>query len=283
MVWAWFRPPQAPNAVVFQLPPELFAAVTNSPRLTMRMLLAAVGMEAVVGWTLYGQQFALDAETMRWLEADLPQPTGNDQHLTFWAPLAAVAMPNPVAATATPTAGSDLAAGENPGPHFEMIEFFWTNILYLESDVRRARTQLEHSISKLNGLNRDLSPEEANSADTVDRQQWQDARRWLREAISSLTRSTKEIDVGLLSAAGQRNRFLDIYEKFVKSRTPFPGIKQAVVDFEMHQKAARNVLQAAQAAINKGTSDGERRATLILQRIAQKVREKSNQARGKKA
>jgi hypothetical protein len=88
VIWAWFKPPNAPNAVVFQLPPQLFQALGPSSKLTMRMLLMAVGMESVVGWTLYGQEIALDADTMSWFDADLPPPpNGLEPQLTFWAPV----------------------------------------------------------------------------------------------------------------------------------------------------------------------------------------------------
>ncbi len=55
------------------------------------------------------------------------------------------------------------------------------------------------------------------------------------------------------------------------------------MDFEIHHKSAKNVLQAAQTAINKGNSDGERRANAVLQRIHQKARQKSSQTRKKNA
>lgn len=289
VIWAWFKPKDAPNGVVFQLPPDLFKAVEGKNPLTIRLLLMSIGMEAIVGWTLYGQQIALDADTMRWLDADLPPPLeGFDPQLTFWAPLHA-GIPTAVAAPVEPepeaAAGREesLQPGENPLPYFEAIEFFWTNILYLESDIRRAHTQLEQSISKLTTLNRDLNFEEINAADSVDKQQWQDVRRWLREASFSLSRTTKEIDVELISSIGKRNQFLDIYEKLIKPRIPFPELKQAVVEFEMHHKSVRTLLQTAQAAIHKGTAEGERRANTILQRIAQKIRAKSNPLRGKNA
>lgn len=283
MVWAWFKPEAAPNSVVFQLPPELFAALKDSPPLTMRTFLLAIGMEALIGWTLYGQQIELDSDTMRWLDAALPQPPENgDRQLIFWSPM------NPGRQKAIePAIEKSVPEVHEKSPEelktkFESLEFFWTNILYLESDIRRARAQLEQSVNKLNSLNRELNFEETNVADSVDRQQWHDVRRWLREASFSVTRTGKEIDVALLSSVAQRNQFLEIYENFVKPRIPFPKMDQAVADFEAHHKALKIVLQSAQTAIHKGTADGERRANTILNRLDQKIRQKNQPIRGKK-
>jgi hypothetical protein len=277
-VWGWFKPEQAPGSVVLQLPPALWQA--GSPAITVRLLTAATGVESLMAATIYGQHVPIDTETVGLVDLPLPPPDGDDQQVILWAG-AAAGVPSPIP-SASATVG-DLLPGENPAPYFELIEFYWTNILYIESEVRRARQQLDSSLSKLNSLNRDLTFEELYAADSADKQQWQDARRWLRDASASLSRSIKEIDVGLLSSAGQRNRFLDMYEQFVQPRIVFPGLKQAAVDFEMHHKSAKNVLQAAQTALHKGTSDGERRANAVLQRIHQKARQKSHQMRGKNA
>jgi hypothetical protein len=296
VLWGWFKPAPADNSVVLLLPLELWTSGLPAEQLTLRLLAEATGVESLIGWTLFGQMIPLNEQTESWLDAQLPSPQpGGDQQLILWtqpvnAPsIAAGSFDSPSrkvgvpASDQPPSALGDLAPGEDPAPYFEMIEFFWTNILYLESDIRRARSQLDHSLARLQSLNRDLTFDELYAADSADKQQWQDARRWLRDAAASLSRSIKEIDVGLLSSAGQRNRFLDLYEQFVKPRIMFPGLKQAVVDFEMHHKSAKNVLQGAQAALHKGSAEGERRANAVLQRIHQKGRQKSNQARGKNA
>lgn len=302
VVWGWFKPVLAPNSVVLQLPPELWQSTVPADQLTLRTMIQATGVEVLIGWTLYGQHLLLTEQTLAWLTAQLPPSQADgDQQLILWSqPVVPMMVAPPVVAmdaAISPALGDvgsaaalpaqrgtgDLLPGENPEPYFELIDFYWTNIQYIESDIRRARVQLDQSISKLSALNRDLNFEENYGADSADKQQWMDARRWLRDAAASLSRSTKEIDVGLMSSAGQRNKFLDIVEQFVKPRIPFPGIKQAAVDFEMHHKSVKNVLTAAHAALHKGTADGERRANAVLARIHQKARQKSNQARGKNA
>lgn len=282
VVWGWYKPPHAPTAVALQLPGELWQGSGATGQLTLRLLATAVGMETLLGWTIYGQYYHFHAQTASFVDIPLSPPPGENPQVILWSQSANLpTFSMPVPEMVPQTVGGDLLPGEDPNPYFDLIEFYWTNILYIESEVRRARLQLDHSISKLHALDRDLTFDELYAADSADKQQWQDARRWLRDAAASLSRSIKEIDVGLLSSAGQRNRFLDLYEQFVKVRIAFPSLKQAAVDFEMHHKSAKNVLQAAQSALHKGMSDGERRANAVLQRIHQKARQKSNQARGK--
>ena len=181
------------------------------------------------------------------------------------------------------TGASDLLPGEDPGPLFETIASLWLAIQHIETDVRRVRSQLEQATSKLSSLNRDLNPEERLAADNLDKKDWMDARRWLRDSAAVLSKSIKQIDTGIISGAGQRHRFEDIVQQYVEPRIPFPGLKQSVTDFEMHHRTAKNVLMAAQTALSKGSADGERRANTVLQRIAGKVRQRRNNARGPNA
>jgi hypothetical protein len=284
-VWGWFKPPHAPQSVTVHVPDELWPS-PDAALLTIRRLAAAAGIEQLLGWTVCGQAFQLDPQTAGYLDAPLPKPPpGADPQIVLWSVPVAAPVPQPMQPAMPAYAGGagELAPGEDPGPLFDMIAYYWTSIQQIESDLRRTRMQLEQAMSRLSSLNRDLNSDEALAADSLDKKDWQEARRWLKDCASPLSRSVKEIDVGIISGAGQRGRFEDLYKQFVLPRIPFPGLKQAVIDFEMHNKSAKNVLQAAQVALSKGSSDGERRANAVLQRIAQKVRAKRNKARGMNA
>jgi hypothetical protein len=282
-VWAWFKPPHAPTAVVFQLPPDLWQRPEAAPWLTLRGLAAAAGLEGLHGWTYGGQSFPFDATTAAYLDARLsPLLAGSDTTITLWSPampMMPMAMPMPMA---QPVA-SGVAVSADTEVMFTQIEQFWQAILGIESDIRRVRTQLEQAASRLSSLNRDLSSEEALAADNQDKKDWQDARRWLRDCAHGLNRSIKEIDLGVISGAGQRHRFEDIIRRNVQPRVPFPGMPQWVVDFEMLHKTAKNVLASGQTVLAKGSADGERRANAVLQRIGQKLRQRRNKARGANA
>jgi hypothetical protein len=270
VVWGWFKPQPAPNSVIIQLPSVLWQNPGMIPWLTVGRLAAAAGMDSLSGWTYSGQFIPLDEQSRPLLNALLPPPVSTDPQLILWSLM--IAPPSvPATFPAASSGAGDLLPGESPNSFLDLIDFYWMSVLYLEADIERARAQLESSMSKLNSLDRDLNLEEAQAADSADKKDWVDARRWLRNSAQLLSRSIKEIHTGALSAAGQRNRFETIYQQYVKARLPFPGIKQAAVDFEMYYKTARNVLQVAQAAVAKGTAEAERRASAVLQRIAGKA------------
>jgi hypothetical protein len=286
MAWGWFKPPHAPNSVALQVPREVWQVADPMRPITVRQLQSAVGVPNLLGWTVCGQFFPLDEMTAPLIDVPLAPPqAGLDPLIVLWcntAALVPMAAPIPVYA-AIPAAAviSDLLPGEDPGPIFDSITSHWSAIQRLEGDIRRIRSQLAHSVHKLSALNRDLTPEEKIAADNADKKDFNDARRWLRDSMAALSRSIKQIDTGTLSGAGQQNKFEDLFQKYVQPRIPFAGLKQAVHDFEMHHRTAKNVVQTAQSALSKGTADGERRASTALQRIAGKVRQMRNKARGK--
>lgn len=287
-VWGWFKPPHAPNSVAVQVPPEVWLRTDSSQPITVRLLAAAAGVTVLLGWTIGGQYCPLDERTAPFMDVPLvPPPTGVDPSIILWCGEAGampMAAPLPEYSAFTASIGaSDLLPGEDPGPLFETIASLWLAIQHIETDVRRVRAQLEQATNKLSSLNRDLNPEERLAADNLDKKDWQDARRWLRDSAGVLSKSIKQIDTGIISGAGQRHRFADIFQQYVEPRIPFPGLKQSVVDFEMHHRSAKNVLMAAQAALNKGSTDGERRANTVLQRIGGKVRQRRGNTRGSNA
>ena len=285
-VWGWFKPPQAPNSVAVQVPPEVWQSANSSQPITIRLLAAATGVSVLAGWTHCGQFYPLDERSACFLDAPLaPPPAGVDPSIILWSGQAipmAVPMPQYSMFAAGP-AGGDPSLGDEAGPLFDAIAAIWLSIQHIETDVRRIRSQLEQAARKLASLNRDLSPEEALAADNLDKKDWLDARRWLRDSSAVLQKSIKQIDVGIISGAGQGHRFADFYKQNVEPRIPVPGLKQTAIDFEMHHRMARNVLMEAQAALTKGGADGERRANTVLQRIAGKMRQRRSNSRGSNA
>ena len=142
----------------------------------------------------------------------------------------------------------------------------------MEVRIASIRKELGGNISRLNSLNRDLNSDERRTCDSKDLQAWTDARRWLRDSISSLSRSVKEIDTGITSGAGQRHKFEEIYRKYIIPKVPFAGVAQSVNEFESYRKTMQNVLSAAQASIAKSGREAESRANAVLTRITAKMR-----------
>lgn len=290
-LWAWFKPPQAPLSVAIRIDPQFLNNPAVAAHLTIREFADATGIDWLLGWTIYGQFYPINERTQAYLDVALTPPPPNVEPLVvLWPQPSAVAVPAAVvlapmvagqnSVAYQPGIATDLAPGEDPMSLLESMAYHWHGFLKIETDLRRIRIQLEQSASRLSSLNRDLNSDEAMAADNLDKKDWQEARRFLRDSANVLSRSTKEIDLGLTSGAGQRHKFADLYQQFVEPRIPFSGMKQVVTDFEMYHRSAQNTLSAAQSALAKGSADGERRATMVLNRIAGKVRQKRNKARG---
>ena len=178
----------------------------------------------------------------------------------------------PTAAIGQQTYASGGAASGSDARSLEAIDSHWGAILQMEVRIASIRKELGGNISRLNSLNRDLNSDERRTCDSKDLQAWTDARRWLRDSISSLSRSVKEIDTGITSGAGQRHKFEEIYRKYVIPKVPFAGVAQSVNEFESYRKTMQNVLSAAQASIAKSGREAESRANAVLTRITAKMR-----------
>ncbi len=281
VIWVWFKPPHAPTSAALRLPLEVWQHRDASQALTVRRLAAAVHIDWLQSWMVFGQLYPVDERTAALWDVPIPSPpAGVDPLIVIWSHAPTLAMPPMMTFAPPPQQTQPVPAGGQDSALLEQMAYYWTGVLQIESDLRRVRMQLEQAVSRLSSLNRDLSSDEAGAADNNDKKDWQDARRWLREGAGGLSRSIKEIDVGVLSGAGQRHRFEDMYKQFVQPRIPFAGMAQAAIDFEMFHKSAKNVLQAAQSALAKGSAEGERRANAVLHRINAKVRARRSKQRG---
>src|SRR5690606_18464790 len=127
-------------------------------------------------------------------------------------PLAAPQVPALPMAT-PPTAGHPAAGDYSDERALQAFEADWHALLTLETQLAAARKQLGALQGQLQSLNRDLSPDERLAADNQDNKDWQDARRWLRDALASVSRWIRDHDIGMVSAAGNRNHFEQIYEQ----------------------------------------------------------------------
>ena len=276
VIWVWFRPPNMPYGLMLVVPPALFADPQIHPLLTLRQLIALTGVneERILYWTFSGMTYDAAGGSSPLLDQLLPSPpAGTNLDFSVWieppamaVPLAAAPMMAPLHVTAA-TGGSDSDARL-----LEAIESTWNAILQMETRVSSIRKELGSNLSRLNSLNRDLNSDERRTCDSKDIQAWADARRWLRDSISTLTRSVKEIDVGTTSGAGQRHKFEEIYRKYAVPRRPFAGLAQSVNEFESYKKTVQNVLASAQANIARAGRDAEQRANAVLTRISAKMR-----------
>lgn len=287
-IWAWFKPQSAPLAVIFQIPLETFRAPSRKTPLTLRAVILVCGIDprTLGGCMLYGVPYDLFQGQNPLLDFLIPEPPpGGDatifvQTLPSTAPPRAAVMPvalpgsaassgmSPAGITTLPAA----AAAESADDVLVRMSADWNACLQLEQQLEAAAKQLNGTLARLNALNRELSPEESRFADQQDKREWQDARRWLRDASAKVSRFLKEHLVGITSAAGKRDSYDAIYKQFVQSRRPFEGLVQADREFAGYRKMLQSLLNNMTSAQGSAVQDAERRAQSIINRMAGRVR-----------
>ena len=276
VIWVWFRPPNMPYGLMLVAPPALFADPQIRPLLTLRHLIALTGVneERILYWTLSGMTYDAAGGSSPLLDQLLtPPPAGTNLDFSVWIEPPAMAVPVAAAPMMAPSHVAVATGGSDSDVRLlEAIESTWNAILQMETRVSSIRKELGSNLSRLNSLNRDLNSDERRTCDSKDIQAWADARRWLRDSISTLSRSVKEIDVGTTSGAGQRHKFEEIYRKYAVPRRPFAGLAQSMNEFESYKKTVQNVLASAQANIARAGRDAEQRANAVLTRISAKMR-----------
>lgn len=281
ILWVWFRPGTAPDGIVFSIPAALFQQVPISSRLTIRQLIAAVGIESPIAYFVVGgQTFDAAGGVSPMLDSPLaPSANGGNLEVTVMTvpmlPMGWPAMthPGPDFGVSQPAAAAYAPSGSGTDAQLlDAIDSAWNGVVQLEVRVSSIRKELSGALGRINSLNRDLGSHERLACDSKDISEWSDARRWLRDSQSVLQRSLKEIDLGTTSGAGKRNRFEEIYQNHVVPRIPFPGLMQAVNEMESYRKILQGVVASSQAALTKAGRDAESRANSVLQRINAKVR-----------
>ncbi len=266
-VWVWFKPMQAPQSLILKVPPEVYQAL--GPQLTMRRLLTAAATDPaeVDTWTVQGMAYPAQGGLNPLLDLPVPPPA------PWGDPGVAVIMRTAVAAPFTsPPALAPSLVNAGTADLMEAFEADWQALLLIERQLEGVRKQLGAIQGRLQSLNRDLSPDERRHADNQDNKDWQDARRWLRDASAQVSRYIRDHDIGMVSAAGNRNRFEKIYTEHIVPRSPCEGLMAIQREFEQHRKTAQSLLLQMQAAHANAGRDGVQRAQQVLGRIAAKVR-----------
>lgn len=283
LAWVWFRPPAIPNGLTVVLPRPLFTDPNVGARLSIRQLVTATGLDSgqIQGWSIGGMNYDSMGGTSPILDQPVPPtPDGRDLEVSIWmnpVPQAGwpAVQPFPIP-QAIPAAGQQAfgfgGVSNDDRQLLDAIESSWNSIMQLEMRVGSTRKELTSAISRLNTINRDLNTDERRFSDSSDLQDWQDARRSLRDSVLVLSKSVKEIDLGTTSGAGRRHYFDEIYRNHAVPKVPFPGLVQAANEVETYRKILQSVLASAQASVARAGRDAESRANSVLQRIASKVR-----------
>jgi hypothetical protein len=267
-VWVWFKPANVPQGLVLRIPDETYRDYPHPERLTIRKLLQIAGVEpsSVSIWHLCGVTCEGQNGTSPALDQPIPEPAaGVDPNIVVYI-------------NAPPFETTQQAPPSRPVEERHALEVFlsidrdWNASLQIEQQLTALRKQLANMLGRLTTLNRDLTPEESNAADTLDRKAWQDARRWLRDGAATVSRYITEFDVGEALSAAKENWLAQVYQQFVVPRQPFDGMQQTAREFEAHRKTLQTLQISMNTALSSAAQDGERRAQQVLSRIAAKMR-----------
>lgn len=261
-IWVWCKPPHAPQDLIIRVPLETIAGLGG--QLTLRQVLLASGTELP---QVYGV-----ATPSGFIEALGGAQPLLDQFLPAISPAVDLSVrmhASPIAAATLPTVN---VGGGLSGGAAHSIDADWTAVVQAETNLSALRKQLATIQGKLQSLNRDLNADENIAADNLDKREWQDARRWLRDGTALASRYIKEADTGVTSMAGNKRRLEQLVEDAKAGRLSPQQLAQAQNEIEAHRKTVVNIQTQMQNALQSAARDGEQRAQMILSRIAAKVR-----------
>lgn len=267
-IWAWFKPPTAPQGLCLRIPDETLRSPARRQPLTLRTILLTLGVDPrqVAAWSIYGVSYGGQHLANPAWDYPIPEP-GMAPDPTIGIYLRDV----PMNVSPPPALPVPAAQGTYAGV-FSRMEADWNSCLQIELQLMAAAKQLNATLLRINSLNRDMSPEEARCGDSQDKRDWQEARRWLRDVASRVSRYLKDHLVGITSNAGKRNSYESIFQQYVVTRRHFDGLEQAERDFDSYRKSLQTLLTNMGVANSTAVQEGERRAQQVMTRVAAKIR-----------
>ncbi|MGZ0171525.1 MAG: hypothetical protein ACKVHE_18415 [Planctomycetales bacterium] len=274
--WAWFKPQHLPTAIVLQIPPDADPSVAAVSARYLTQILgvdpACVPMCSLFGFSFQGQGGA----ATYFDQAITVAPAGAEPNIVIYVD------PPPMqnAQNYYPEAEYDESETEFTDDQideiFDSMERDWKGSVQADRQLQSLQKQLLDLQVRLGTMNRDLGPDERLYSDRSDQDDWQEARRALRDAATRLARYIKEMDAGETSYAGKRRWFVDIRKSYVIPRTTFDGMESARQEFEIYRSTMQNLVSRMQAAYHHARQEGEVRAQQVLNRIATKVASTKN-------
>jgi hypothetical protein len=285
--WAWFRPDSLPTGIAISMPPELLAQPIPALPFSLAQLLEGVGLSwnEFGSLSLYGTPWQPAAA---WQAAanqpfPAPQPGGSNQILL--GVIEPHSAPAPMPMTTAPQSASPLGDGlrhdTDSQALFQRVETDWKACQGLERQLSGLRSQLSSTLGRLGHLDRDLHPQEALGADRQDKDEWQDARRFIRDGVSKVHRCIKAHDIGITSAAGRRTYIQRIYEQAAESSGAGGDLANCLREVESYRKELANLMNSMNGALTAANANGIQRAQRILSRIATRMRSKRAKDRGR--
>lgn len=274
--WAWFKPQQMPNAIVVQVPPDDGSAVAP---VAVRYLAQMLGLDAacVPMCSLFGFSFPGQNGTASYFDQAITgPPAGSDPNIVFYVDPPPMQNAPVYYAEVTPDEPESEFTDDQIEEIFDSMERDWKGSIQAERQLQSLQKQLLDLQVRLGTMNRDLGPDERLYSERSDQDDWQEARRALRDAATRLARYIKEMDAGETVYAGKKRWFDNIRKTYVIPRVAFDGMESARQEFEVYRSTMQNLVNRMQSAYHHARQEGEVRAQQVLNRIATKVASSKN-------
>lgn len=256
---------------MLSVPPEVLTIQSDAGPVTLQQLALSAGIDpaSITSCFFYGYSYTAELVTSPAFQQPLsPAPQGVDPTIIFSLGLA-TSRTQPQ--TTLPASSADGLSESRASEVLLSMERDWKAAAKAEKQAAGLHRQLVDMQMRLSTLNRDLGPEERLSCDRSDIDAWQEARRWLREASTRLSRFIREFDAGETVYAGKKQWFQQIYDQSIAPKQPFNGMQQARGEFEAYRKTLQHLVQSMTSAYQSAKQDGELRAQTVLNQIAAKV------------
>jgi hypothetical protein len=211
----WFKPEDAPFALIFRIPQKSFAIPGVGQGLTLLNLLKGVAItpEEVEYWICGDASHTATENAVLELGQPLPQPAADAAHLILHVHL----KPTVQAAVSSEGTGPE----QRPSRWWQEIEARWKSILGLEATIDTLRLRMEGLRAELDAeAKRTLSTEEKTNALNADVAQWNKAK--LR--VHHVQPKVKEYIHRATWALGlpERKKLDELFQHQVRDRVPFP-------------------------------------------------------------
>lgn len=209
----WIKPEGNPFALAFRIPQESFQLSGVGQHLTLANLLTAVGLhpEEVEYWRVNDELQNADLD----LHQVLSSPPQELRHLDLH-----VRIKQPV--QISPSRWQDL-------------ETRWRAILNSESAMETLRMSMESLINEIESLSKKpLSMEEKTYAPRADVAVWNKAKSRVHNALPKM----KDFVHRAVWAMGapERKRLEELYNNYIRSQIPFPGVDEVMKELEELRK-----------------------------------------------
>ena len=293
VLWAWFRPPQLPTGVLVRVPPELVAVHPGGFPFSLADLLSAAGIDfhQLHSVSIFGTEWQQAAVITPYLAHPMPSVApGASMEISINVVEQSVANPGsmmvpaatmPTAVEVAEPAVADTESQEAGALMYDRIDTAWRVSMQMERQMTGLRKKLAAMLKTLGNLDRDLGPDERLAADREDRDNWQDARRWVRELSARCHRELKNFDIGMTSGAGKRHVIEQVFKEVIEPRKPSNDLTNIHREFEAYRKDMTNLQKAMTAALQAAGQNGTQRSQRILATIRRKIKERRAKMREK--